>query len=255
MQPNNDQHKLKKLIDLGYQLFSSYQLNPDHMLDACRCGGCTSDDDHHYLIQIALKNIELDVFKFYVNASYSAGETPLNEFKYFLPLFLDFMVQGEHPFLSENYFFQRIASYTQQDWTAEELSFLQQFAEAYLQHHLHDESNAELTYIVNYLEMFQSYLFNTEKLADLCLHHPSAYCLIDYATNIINHGYDDFENSDDDMYTARVKNILLPWKSSHDIRQHFIDQYHAFKHKGHRFDVGNANWVNDWITGVQQGKY
>lgn len=247
--------QLEQLVKVGYQLFSYYSLDAENMLDACRCGGCTTDDDHHYLIHMALQNIDLSIFTFYVNAAYSEGKTPLNEFKYFLPLFLDFMVQGENPWLSVHYFFQRVSAYTAQDWTAEERLFLQQFAEMYLQHHLFEEENAEYTYIQDYLGIFQCYLFDTEKLATLCLNHPSAYCLIDYATNIVNNGYDDFEDPENEDHTQRIKDILLPWKYDSHIRQHFLDQYAHFKVKGHLFNHGNANWVNHWMTGVQQGKY
>ena len=103
-------------------------------------------EDHIYLKNTPLQRIEIGIFNNYVNATYS-NQTPLCEFKYFLPLFLDFLVQGTNNFLSENYFFQRISAYSLGDWTIGELTFLQQFAETYIHYHLYQEENAEFKYI------------------------------------------------------------------------------------------------------------
>ena len=249
------QQTLKALISQAYSLFSVYHLNDAQDLDACRCPLCLSDEQHTHLKTTALAYIDHTIFMCYANLSTLQDQTPLNEFKYFLPLFLDLMIQNDNVWQLEGYFFQRMTSYTAEDWTVEELTFLQQFAEMYVQYALCDEDNVVFTPIERLLEQFHVDAFDTEKLAMLCLHHPSAYCLIDYATQIVNHGYDDFEDPEDDLYAERVKNILLPWKYDSAIRQHFIDQYHHFKAKGHLFDEGNANWVQEWIAGVQQGKY
>ena len=104
--------------------------------------------------------------------------------------------------------------------------------------------------------MFQSYLFDTEKLSNLCLNHPSAYSLIDNATQKVNSGYDEYEQADELSLTSeRVRKILLHWNNDQTIRQHFIDCYNAFKHQGYTFDQGNANWVRIWIEGIEQGIY
>ncbi|MGR2921853.1 hypothetical protein [Acinetobacter sp. 1125_18A] len=247
--------KLKELIAQGYKIFSVYSLDKTEALDACMCGGCSFEEDHIYLKNTPLQRIEIGIFNNYVNAAYS-NQTPLCEFKYFLPLFLDFLVQGTNNFLSENYFFQRISAYSLGGWTIGELTFLQQFAETYIHYHLYQEENAEFKYIEIFLDMFQSYLFDTEKLSNLCLNHPSAYSLIDYATQKVNSGYDEYEQADELSLTSeRVRKILLHWNNDQTIRQHFIDCYNAFKHQGYTFDQGNANWVRIWIEGIEQGIY
>lgn len=245
--------ELRKLIEIGYEIFHEYQLDQSNHLDACLCGGCTIEEDHDYLIHTPRKNIEITIFKRYVNVAYSDGKTPLNEFKYFLPLFLDFMVQGNTSWLSEDYFFKRVNSYSKKDWTQQELEFLQRFAESYLNYHLCDEGNVEFQPIERFLEMFQSYLFDTESLAKLCLNHPSAYCLIDYATQTVNHGYDEYEQEDEfDLTTERVRQILVNWKYSPNIKQHFIKKYQEFKRLGYLFNDGNAQWVNTWISQIEE---
>lgn len=246
------QQKLESLVQKGYEIFSLYQPNPEEKLDACICNNCLSESEHQYLINNSLQNIEFRVFKHYVNAAYSEGKTPLNEFKYFLVLFLDFFVQGRDEWISEVYFFDRVKSYSRTDWTKQELEFLQEFAENYITHELLDENNAELNSIANYLDTFSSYLFDTEKLAELCISHPSAYCLIDYATHIVNGGYDDEERVEGEkLCSKRVGAILINWKYSHYIKKLFVDRYYEFKAKGHAFDYGNANWVHEWIKEIE----
>lgn len=242
---------LRALVVEGYEIFSEYQLDTTKSLDACLCSGCTIKEDHDYLIHTELKNIDIEVFKHYVNAAYSEGKTPLKEFKYFLPLFIDFMVQGNQSWISEGYFFKRVNHYLRHDWTHQELVFLQQFAENYIYYHLYESGGAEFQTIEDFLDMFESYLFNTEKLAEKCLNHPSAFCLIDYATQIMNHGYDKFEQEDEfTLYSKRVGQILLNWKYDPEIKNHFIEKYKYFNQLGKIFDLGDEQLVREWIKQV-----
>ncbi len=249
--------KLQCFVEQAYLLFSKYEL-PSKNLDVCTfC--CTTKEGRDHLINTPIKNIEVWALQEYGTSSHSK-QTPLNEFKYFLPKFLDFILQGEFIFIHQVHLFDRVADYAAQEWTDAEKEILQKFAEAYICYKLWFEDEIELhDEVATYLCMFQICLFNVDILEKFCLNHPSTFSLIDYATQIVSNGYNQFFYKENGRYgyalTISFAERLRRWKTDYSIQHHFITLYYSFIEKGYTFDQGNSIYVQQWIDGVERGEY
>ncbi len=85
---------LTRIVECAYQMFKKYRLNG--RLDVCTCPSCVSEESYRALLSTSLRNIPLGLLLQY---QHSARLVPPNveEFKYFLPRYLDVIAEGECP--------------------------------------------------------------------------------------------------------------------------------------------------------------
>lgn len=242
---------LRLLVIDAYKLFDRGTISINQ-INICRICDQYEMDTLKYLVETPLKNLKSKILLRRYGVGGCISNISLEEFKYFLPRFLDLLVE-EHV----NYhidIFHMIEKSKVDDWGWQEVLFLNLFAQNYIQYSLWNEENTSLKYIQDFLEMFQYELFDTELLSKLCIEHPSSYSLIDYATQKITGGYDDYL-AENELRCHRVKQIVSIWNVDENIRQYFIDKYYELKKKGYTLDRGNSNYVLEWKKGVDQGIY
>lgn len=250
-----EQQKKLDLLRLAvidaYKLFDrgAISINQMHM---CRICGQYETDTLKYLVETPLKYLESKILLRRYGAGSRISNISLEEFKYFLPRFLDLLVEKNSNYQID--IFDMIKNFGLDGWKQKEILFLNLFAQNYIQYSLWNEEDTSIKYIQDFLEMFQHELFETEFLSKLCIEHPSSYSLIDYATQKITGGYDDYL-AENETRCHRIKQIVSIWNVDKNIRQYFIDRYYELKKKGYTFDRGNSNYVLEWKKGVDQGIY
>lgn len=235
----------------AYKLFDrgSISINQIHFCPIC---DQYETNTLNYLLETPLKNIEYQVLLRRYGAGGCISIISLKEFKYFLPRFLDLLVEKQNEFLID--IFDMARNTTLDEWTEEEVRFLNLFAKTYIQYILWHENDTYFKYIQDFLEMFQHVLFDTENLSQVCLNHPSSYSLIDYATQKLTGSYENYVEADKSEF-QRVKQIINDWNTSQNVRDFFIDRYYKLSEEGYTFVQGNANYVLEWKKSIDQGVY
>ncbi|MGJ8757533.1 hypothetical protein ACSFV5_07805 [Acinetobacter sp. HC8-3S] len=235
----------------AYKLFDrgSISINQIHLCPIC---DQYENDTLKYFVETPLKNIKYQVLLRRYGSGGCISNISLEEFKYFLPRFLDLLVEKNSNYHID--IFDIITNFGLDGWKQKEILFLNLFAQNYIQYILWNEEDTSIKYIQDILEMFQHELFETEILSKLCIEHPSSYSLIDYATQKVTGGYDDYLVENESL-CHRIKQIVSIWNADKNIRQYFIDRYYELKKKGYTFDRGNSNYVLEWKKGVDQGIY
>lgn len=127
----NYESKLKALVEEAYSLFSSYTIG--EKIEAC-CGHCMTMEDCELLLTLPLTQIDQRLISNYLNAAETIDQYAVSQqMKYFLPKFLDFLVQGIDLCHSNEIIFGKCYISHENSWTTEEIEFMQRFARCYFQ--------------------------------------------------------------------------------------------------------------------------
>ena len=127
----NDATELKALIDEAYSLFSSYSIGSK--IEAC-CGHCMVMEDCELLLTLPLEQIDHRLIYQYLNAAETNDEYAISQqMKYLLPKILDYLAQDLKICHSNEINLRNCHTQLKNAWLAEEIEFMQRFAQCYFQ--------------------------------------------------------------------------------------------------------------------------
>ncbi len=116
---------LQKSIQNLYEVFSVYKLN--RRIQGCYCNVCLSEEYNEYLHSKPLKSLTEEELVAYI-MSVDILEDDLNDFKYFIPRFLEFYAFPEN---KSSYFYDviygRVGESNYTSWLPEEVSAINNF--------------------------------------------------------------------------------------------------------------------------------
>ncbi len=122
--------ELSEIVDSAYGLFSGYAVAQP--LDVCtEC--CITLEEEAQLVALNVRSIPLRLLYRWNHAA-KTKEPDLNEFKHFLPRFLDFIARFEFPALSVELALKSFRYYKPGDWTKREWQLIEEFCWTYFRH-------------------------------------------------------------------------------------------------------------------------
>ncbi len=122
--------ELQNIINRAYEVFSRYQINAP--LDVCTdC--CLTKSQESELISLSVPTIPYQLLYDYNTAAKT--ELPdINEFKHFLPRFLELTAGFEFLHHSAELVLSRFEYYNKEEWTSEEAQIMHEFGETFFVH-------------------------------------------------------------------------------------------------------------------------
>lgn len=127
----NDATELKALVEEAYLLFSSYKIGSK--IEAC-CGHCMAMEDCELLLTLPLEQLDHRLIYQYLNAAETNDQYAISQqMKYLLPKILDFLAQDLKICHSNEINLRNCHIQLKNAWLAEEIEFMQRFAQCYFQ--------------------------------------------------------------------------------------------------------------------------
>jgi hypothetical protein len=118
---------MEEIIDKAYEVFSKYR--PDRPLDVCTdC--CMTVQAEERLANLPLRQIPIELLSEY-NDSAKPEKTRIEEVKYFLPRYLDFISGYKFPSHAIERSLSRLTPFDKAEWTKTELELIKAFATAF----------------------------------------------------------------------------------------------------------------------------
>ncbi len=118
-----------EIIENAYQIFGKYKLKQD--LDVCtHC--CVTQEEKLELEKQYLKEISHDLIYLH-NTAATSNKPPIEEFKYFLPRYLELISKNKFPSHSIELSLKRIKHYEKEEFTKEELIVIEEFCLKYFE--------------------------------------------------------------------------------------------------------------------------
>ncbi len=119
--------ELKDIVEESYQVFKKYKAAVP--LDVCtEC--CITKKQENELVNLSVRHIPFDLLYKY-NTAAKAEKPDIQEFKHFLPRFLEFTADLKFLHHSGELILSRFDYYDKNEWTDEEQELMQNFGQAY----------------------------------------------------------------------------------------------------------------------------
>lgn len=116
-----------EIINKAYRIFSKYKLKEE--LDLCsHC--CTTKDERQKLKTLDLKQIPYELIYIH-NTAATSNKPPIEEFKYFLPRYLELISENKFPSHSIELSLKRFKHYELTEFTNEEINLVEEFCKKY----------------------------------------------------------------------------------------------------------------------------
>jgi hypothetical protein len=119
--------ELRDIVARSYQVFKKCKATIP--LDAC-VGHCLTETQERELVYLSLHDIPFDLLYDY-NTAAKSKKPSIEEFKHFLPRFLELTAEGRFLHHSVEYVFQQFHYYDKNEWTDDENDLMQAFGQAY----------------------------------------------------------------------------------------------------------------------------
>lgn len=118
---------MNSIIERAYQTFSKYNLKSE--LDVCtHC--CVSSEEVRRLTNTPLRKISFELI-YRHNTAATSKKPPIEEFKYYLPRYLELVANQEFPSHSIELSFKRFEHYKIEEFESNEINLIQDFGEEY----------------------------------------------------------------------------------------------------------------------------
>lgn len=122
--------ELRNLVEKSYRVFKKYKARAP--LDACTdC--CLTKSQENELVSLSVSQIPFSLLYDY-NTAAKTEKPCIDEFKHFLPRFLELTSELKFLHHSGELVFSRFEYYDKNEWTKEEQALIQDFGRAYFRH-------------------------------------------------------------------------------------------------------------------------
>ena len=150
--------ELRHIVARAYQLFESYKV--DEQLDVCTAC-CMDPRDELRLRTMEVADIPLELLMSY-NDNASTSQTTSNEFKHFLPRYLELISEFNSPSHSMELCFTRLEPFLEEEWSMEELNLIAEFSSQFFEYCLHTYPLQEHEELLSVLIMLDQKVFRIE---------------------------------------------------------------------------------------------
>lgn len=156
--------RLDALTERAYQVFGGYRVK--QLKDVCTVC-CIDKEEHSRLLAVSPSGLSCESLRTYATAAFASEPTYPDEFKHFLPRYLELLKGFESPCIPE-VTFKRLKKYRDvEEWPDDELSLLNDFASALFAKALSSYPlQGDFTYLTSLLIMFDNGDFDTAPLLE-----------------------------------------------------------------------------------------
>jgi hypothetical protein len=123
---------LKIIVEKSYEIFKRYKVVAP--LEVCTyC--CLTEEQEQELVNLSIRHIPFGLLYDY-NTAAKTEKPRIQEFKHFLPRFLEFIADLKFPHHSPELALSRFEYYTKDEWAYEEQELMQEFGQVYFHQYL-----------------------------------------------------------------------------------------------------------------------
>lgn len=127
-------NRMTNAVEAAYRVFAPYRVGK--RLSVCNCPVCMTEEDEVLLATTPLRQIPARLIAEYTNSAHETlpGSIEADEFRYFLPRYLDLMAAGEAPcHMGFEICLRRVErSEFRRAWPAEEIAVIDDFLDAFM---------------------------------------------------------------------------------------------------------------------------
>ncbi|MEX0968168.1 MAG: hypothetical protein WD077_13085 [Bacteroidia bacterium] len=216
---------MEEIIDKSYEIFKKYKATAP--LDACtEC--CLTKNQESELVSLSVRHIPFDLLYDY-NTAAKTEKPDIQEFKHFLPRFLELTKELKFLHHDEELVFSRFDYYDKDEWSNDELDVLKEFANAFFQYCLTVYSLPELARIDGILVMLHKIKIDIHiLLAEWTINSTPESVL--HFNDLINWGFKD--NKPDELSSpfasTELSRIITEWLENETTKERFSEHIEQF---------------------------
>lgn len=192
---------------------------------------CISGEEEKALLGTTKSRISPDLLSIYNDSAFSNSNLNVNEFKYFLPRYLDIIRNFDSPSHSFELSLQRLGAYLSGgEWEEKEIQLLNEFSEAFFEEalSLYPLPNALLS-ITDVLVMMWNAKFNMEKLLLIWEKSNSIESVLHFNDFISNHStFKSGFKVDNCFASEELNSKMCRWLASTSVRNIFSEKIEFF---------------------------
>lgn len=167
---------LKAIIEKSYDVFSPYKVSKP--LDVCTVC-CMTEDEENRLISLGVRFIPFDLLYSY-NTAAKTAKPNIDEFKHFLPRFLELTAEFQYLSHSVELTFGRFDYYGESEWTPPEKELLSEFAVEFFRYCLSVYPLPDFEKIDSILVMLSKAYIDIDKILSLWMEKPARTSLLHF---------------------------------------------------------------------------
>ena len=180
------------------------------------------------LVSLSIHHIPFDLLYDY-NTAAKTEKPDIQEFKHFLPRFLELTKELKFLHHDEELVFSRFDYYDKNEWTDNELSILQEFGSALFRFYLNVYPLPELARIDGVLIMLYKTKINVQPILDEWTVNSTPKSVLHF-NDLINWGFKD--NKPDELSSpfanSELSIILMNWLESETTKERFSEHIEKF---------------------------
>jgi hypothetical protein len=209
---------LHDIIESSYELFGKYKASLP--LDVCT-GHCISEEQAHELVSLSVRHIPHELLYDYNTAAKSENPS-IEEFKYFLPRFLELTAKNKFLHHSVELVLSRFSYYRKSDWKDEERTLLQGFGRAYFSQCLMMYPLSELERIDGILIMLSETGIDIEPLLNDWSSDSSSESVLHFS-DLVLQGFDYYNSNklSSPFGGIELAKLLHEWMNQKTTKAHF----------------------------------
>ncbi len=209
--------ELSTIVEQAYKLFRRYKATKP--LDVCTVC-CLTEKEEDALVSVGVKSIPFDLLYAY-NTAAKTEKPDINEFKHFLPRFLDLTAQMQFPSHSIELGLSRFEYYDKNEWTTEEHDLVQEFGQHFFRHCLALYPLPDFEHIDSILIMLWKAKMNFNQLLNDWVEMTTSQSLLHFS-DLVNNGFGVTGNKLSNPFTDQGLNkTLVEWLNMENVKTNF----------------------------------
>jgi hypothetical protein len=216
---------LEEIIEKSYEIFKKYKATAP--LDACtEC--CLTKNQESELVSLSIHHIPFDLLYKY-NIAAKTEKPDIQEFKHFLPRFLELTKELKFLHHNEGLVFSRFDYYDKEEWNDNEINVLQEFAKAFFKFCLTVYPLPELAKIDGILIMLNKTKIDTHTLLAEWTVNSSPESILHF-NDLINWGFK--ANKPDELSSpfanSELSGLITKWLENETTKEKFSEHIEQF---------------------------
>ena len=238
------------LVERSYQVFAKYAI--DSIKNACTTC-CLLEDEVDQLVKGNVNEISWDLLRLYNDAA-QEPELDINEFKHFLPRYLEFISDFSFPSHSVELSLRNMASYEVSQWEPEEWELINLFVEDFFKRCLQlrpiPKDSGDL---VSILIMIDNAGISMSKFLNIWLEDDSLIGSI-YFNDLIAYDFEWLSRTTvQNLFASEAQSATIyNWATSSEVRKKFAQEIEGFvlndDLKIEENIITEFNWLYEFIT-------
>lgn len=215
---------MQEVIEKAYQIFKHYKLKEE--LDVCtHC--CVTITELNQLTNTPLKELSFNLIDTH-NSAATSSKPPVEEFKYFLPRYLELIANYKFPSHSTELSLKRFESYEKEEFNSQEWQIIEEFCIKFFKQILSNYPIPENDYIDSILIMIFTAKIDITKVLKIWEIDESENGNKHF-TDFVNYGLSKRKNKLNNVFSSKKLDLIIEeWLSNNEL---FKNKYNQVKYE------------------------